>query len=60
MQNQPTARATFNDSVQPIASSMLLVLRDIYLSVGLSPEAALRSARADYLCNFQTETSCAA
>jgi len=43
-----------------LESALLLALRDVYLAVGLSPEDANRSARADYECNFQSVTPCAA
>jgi hypothetical protein len=41
-------------------NALLAALREVYLAAGLSPEHASRSARADYECNFQPVTPCAA
>lgn len=50
-----------NEEPAPEDLRAVSALRTIYLAAGLAPEAALRSALADYTCHFlPTEVACAA
>ena len=61
MNNETNIEAPKSDPPEIRSESALLAaLRELYLAVGLSPEDASRSARADYECNFHSVTPCAA
>ncbi len=50
-----------NEEPAPEGLRALSTLRAIYLAAGMKPEAALRSALADYTCHFlPVEVPCAA
>jgi len=39
---------------------LIRALREVYASIGLKPDHALRSALADYECQFEPAVRCAA
>jgi hypothetical protein len=61
MNNETKIKVPGNEPPERFPESALLAaLRELYLAVGLSPEDASRSARADYECTFQLVAPCAA
>ena len=56
MNSTNTIEAPAKPATRCREAAPLDALRDIYLGIGLSPENARRSARADYECGFCQET----
>ncbi|HET6408632.1 MAG TPA: hypothetical protein VFG14_12175 [Chthoniobacteraceae bacterium] len=43
-----------------INNPLIRALREVYAAIGLTPDDALRSALADYECQFEPAVQCAA
>ena len=62
MKKNQTDASALNPEIETsqVRQLVLLALCDAYLSAGLPPQHALRSAQADYVCYFEKELPCAA
>ena len=58
--NDADRRKLENPANPRINNSLIRALREVYAAIGLKPDHALRSALADYECQFEPAIRCAA
>ena len=58
--NDADRRKLENPANPRINNPLIRALREVYAAIGLKPDHALRSALADYECQFEPAIRCAA